>query len=120
MTSVSLGQRYCWFRWSASEGRSLIAKLSDVDIDGRCFAITEGAIWVDDPDRAQLVHLRLHDCAYNLRTGHCLRLELAASHFPRYAPPSAQDPFRDESRSPLRYEIAGGRLGREPAVLPCP
>jgi len=100
------------------EGHSLIAKISDVDIDGRCFAITEGALWVDDPDRAQMVRLRLHECAYNLRAGHCLRLEVAASHFPRYAPPSGRDPFHDERSSLLRYEIVVGGWAGSRLVLP--
>lgn len=101
-----------------AEGHSLIVKLSDVDIDGRCFAITEGAVWLDDPGRAQMVPLRLHECAYNLRAGHCLRLEIAASHYPRYAPPSARDPFHDTGSSLLRYEISVGGWAGSRLVLP--
>lgn len=62
------------------------AKLVDVFPDGRARFITDGIRQISRPDPTEPVAIDLKDVAYRLLPGHRLRLEVAASCFPRYLP----------------------------------
>jgi uncharacterized protein len=64
----------------------LVAKLVDVFPNGRARRFAEGILQLERPDPSQPVEIDLSDVAYRLLPGHRLRLELAASCFPRYMP----------------------------------
>ena len=98
-------------RGSIEPGRQFVAKLSDVFLDGRALRITEGVRTVAAGAAGETATVLLRPCAYRVRAGHSLRLEIAASHFPRYLPGAPGDAWRDLGE-PLPYAITvGGRDG---------
>lgn len=64
----------------------LVAKLVDVFPNGRARRFAEGIREIERPDPSQPIEIDLSDVAYRLLPGHRLRLEIAASCFPRYMP----------------------------------
>lgn len=62
------------------------AKLVDVYPNGRARRICEGVRQLERPDPTEPVQIDLIDIGYRLRPGHQLRLEVAASGFPRWMP----------------------------------
>ncbi|MGI9136754.1 MAG: CocE/NonD family hydrolase, partial [Candidatus Nanopelagicales bacterium] len=64
----------------------VVCKLIDVYPSGRARRIADGACTIATPAPAEPVEFELADIAYRLRPGHRLRLEVAASCFPRYFP----------------------------------
>jgi putative CocE/NonD family hydrolase len=100
--------------------RQFIARLCDVFPDGRVFMITEGALTLPKDAAVGNAVLVLAPCAYRLQPHHCLRLEIAASSFPRYLASCAGDPWADFGES-VEYEltIGGGVATRlDVCVLP--
>jgi putative CocE/NonD family hydrolase len=92
-------------------GRQFVAKLSDVFLDGRALRITEGVRTVAPGDPDDTVLVPLLPCAYRVQAGHSLRLEIAASHFPRYLPGAPVDAWSDLG-DPAPYAIVvGGASG---------
>jgi putative CocE/NonD family hydrolase len=92
---------------AAGAGRQFVAKLSDVFLDGRALRITEGVRTVAAGEPDDTVLLPLLPCAYRVRAGHSLRLEVAASHFPHYLPGAPVDAWTDLG-GPLPYALVGG------------
>jgi predicted acyl esterase len=72
--------------WASAEApvMQIAVKLVDVYPSGRARRIADAAITQGTPNGSTTVELA--DVAYRLRTGHRLRLEVAASCFPRYLP----------------------------------
>jgi predicted acyl esterase len=64
----------------------VVCKLIDVYPNGRARRIADGARTLASSLTAEPVEFELADIAYRLRPGHRLRLEIAASCFPRYFP----------------------------------
>lgn len=106
-----IGSSTLRLRSTVTSGRQFVAKLSDVFPDGRAFRVTEGARTVPHSSSAETVVIAFRPCAYRLRPGHGLRLEIAASHFPRYLPGACANPWTDLGTS-VKYEIVvGGPAG---------
>lgn len=83
----------------------LAVKLCDVDPSGRSVDVVDAVVRRDvTAGRAKAVDVRVGSTAYRFAPGHRLRLTIAASNFPRYAPLPA-------ARLTLRY---GG--ARPPAL----
>ena len=89
---------------------ALVAKLVDVYPGGRARRIAEGAT---RSTPGAPFEVDLGDTGYRLRAGHRLRLEVAASAFPRYLPDAGPglDPWEATSGAISRREIAIGPNG---------
>lgn len=96
---------------TSAAGRQFVAKLTDVYLDGRAFHITSGVANVPAAIDRTEVSVALAPCAYRIEDGHALRLEIAASHFPRYLPAAAADPWLDLGKSTPYDLIVGGSSG---------
>lgn len=83
--------------WVASSARDtdFTAKLVDLEPSGRAMIVQDGiqrARYREgqdrelllEPHRPVLLHIDLDATAYRFAAGHCLRLEIASSNFPRY------------------------------------
>lgn len=96
---------------STGPSMHLVAKLVDVFPTGRARRITEGVCAVEDPDPERTVRVDLGPLGYRLRPGHRLRLEVAASCFPRYLmhPGTAEDPWfaTRTRRNAVRLHVGG-------------
>lgn len=97
---------------------SVVAKLVHVFPDGIARRITEGAarLGAEGEVRSTLVTIDLGPTAYRVPAGHRLRLEIAASHFPRYLPflaPGA-DPWTAEPGQPWEHRL---HLGSQTRLL---
>ena len=68
----------------SSESIDLVAKLADVDLDGRALSVTEGIARVALPRGESLVTIRLADTAWSFAPGHRLRLQLQTGDFPHF------------------------------------
>lgn len=66
-------------------GGQVMAKLCDVYPDGPARRIADGASLVDSRPDGAVTRVELGDSGYRVREGHRLRLEVAASAYPRYA-----------------------------------
>jgi uncharacterized protein len=64
----------------------VIAKMVDVYPSGRARRMAEGARRVVSRGRDEVATVDLGHVGYRLECGHCLRLEIASSAFPRYLP----------------------------------
>ena len=93
----------------------LAAKLVDVFPSGRARRILQGIARVPAGGGATTVDLG--HTGYRLQAGHRLRLEIAASDFPRYLldPGTGEDPWTATVTSPAERTVRIG--GREGAVL---
>ncbi len=90
----------------------LAAKLVDVFPDGRARRILQGIARA--PDGGGRITVDLGHTGYRVRAGHRLRLELAASDFPRYLldPGTDEDPWSAIRTSPVeRAIVVGGSQG---------
>jgi putative CocE/NonD family hydrolase len=89
------------------DGGALCAKLVDVDPAGRARRILQGASMTE---RGRRFEIDLGHTGYRLRPGHRLRLELAASDFPRYLPDAGPglDPWTSETGVRSRREVVLG------------
>lgn len=100
----------------------LMAKLVDVFPTGFAQRIVEGAALVRGPGEAVEVTVELGDAAYRVLPGHRLRLEIAASAYPRYAihPGTDDDWWAGDRMAPAeqRLEIGRGRTRLTLTVLP--
>jgi uncharacterized protein len=94
-------------RSTITGARQFAAKLSDVLPDGRAFRITEGVCTLRQGLVDKNAIISFQPCAYRLRPGHSLRLEIAASHFPRYLPAAPTDPWKDLG-TPATYTLLVG------------
>jgi putative CocE/NonD family hydrolase len=96
----------------AGEGPSmhLMAKLVDVDPNGRSRRILQGGVLVADPVAERAVHVELGHAGYRLAAGHRVRLEVASSDHPRYLwdPGTNEDPWAAEEGVPRRRRVRGG------------
>jgi putative CocE/NonD family hydrolase len=106
---------------AVEHGRQFVVKLSDVFLDGRAFGITEGARTIRGDGRTDAVTVPLRACSYRLRPGHSLRLEIAASHFPRYLPGAPSNPWLSLGEpTTYRLEVGGLNGSRlDLSVMPC-
>ncbi len=97
---------------------SVVAKLVHVYPDGISRRITEGAALVggDGDVPGTPVSVDLGPTAYRLPAGHRLRLEVAASHFPRYLPSLAPgaDAWTAEPAQPWQHRL---HLGNQTRLL---
>ncbi|WP_375003494.1 CocE/NonD family hydrolase [Aeromicrobium sp. CTD01-1L150] len=86
------------------------AKLVDVFPDGHARRITEGVHQLERPDPTEPVVVKLSDIGYRILPGHRLRLEIAASCFPRWMP--VIDPEGDSwtatTGAPVEYQLRVG------------
>lgn len=88
-------------------------KLVDVFPGGRARRITDGCY--TGPATSGPVSLVLPDIAYRLRTGHRLRVEVAASAFPRYLPligESVSESWTAATGRPVTYVLAADGASR--------
>jgi len=96
----------------AGEGPSmhLMAKLVDVDPNGRARRILQGGALVTEPASGRPVRVELGHTGYRLVPGHRLRLELASSDHPRYLwdPGTDEDPWSAEGGVARRRHLRGG------------
>lgn len=92
----------------------VVAKLVDVHPQGRAVRITEGIAVLAGAGAPTPARVDLGDVAYRVRPGHRLRLEVAASCFPRYLPsfgPGA-DPWEALTGRPVEHALlCGGAHG---------
>jgi putative CocE/NonD family hydrolase len=75
-------------------GTQLIIKLMDVDELGASRGILLGAREIDDPAGAATLSIELGHIGYLVQAGHRLRVQIASSCFPLYAPHSGTDEQR--------------------------
>ena len=99
-----------------SAGCHVMAKLSDVYPTGEARRIVDGAIFVPAGGGETRVVVELGHTGYRVRAGHRLRLDVAASAFPRYIlhPGTAQDAWSAARTSVTRI---GLRTGGDASVL---
>lgn len=69
---------------STARSMQLVAKLCDVDVDGYARRLLLGITAVHQPDFDRPVDVNLGDIGFLVEVGHRLRLEVAASCFPRF------------------------------------
>ena len=95
----------------------LAAKLVDVYPSDRARRILQGIALVADPSEGATVALELGHTGYRVRPGHRLRVELAASDFPRYLldPGTGEDPWTATRTTPAERSVRIG--GTEGAAL---
>lgn len=98
---------------------AVVAKLVHVFPDGTARRITEGAarlVTHGDVAPPTVVRVDLGPTAYRIPAGHRLRLEVAASHFPRYLPALATgaDPWSAEPGEPWQHRL---HLGPDTRLL---
>lgn len=88
----------------------LMAKLVDVDPDGRARRVLQGGALVTEPASGRPVRVELGHTGYRLLPGHRLRLELASSDHPRYLwdPGTDEDPWSAEEGVARRRHLRGG------------
>ena len=99
-----------------SAGCHLMAKLSDVHPTGEARRIVDGAILIPSGGGEARVVVDLGHTGYRVRAGHRLRLDVAASAFPRYIvhPGTAQDAW---SATRTRAARIGLRTGPQASML---
>jgi putative CocE/NonD family hydrolase len=88
----------------------VMAKLVDVDPNGRARRILQGGVLVGDPAPGRPARVELGHAGYRLAAGHRLRLEVASSDHPRYLwdPGTDEDPWTAEEGVPRRRRVRGG------------
>ncbi|HEX2316731.1 MAG TPA: CocE/NonD family hydrolase [Thermomonospora sp.] len=86
------------------------AKLLDVAPDGSCHMISRGQGVLTAPDATRLVRIEMTHTGYRLRRGHRLRLHVAGSDYPEFAPnPGTGDnPWTAEHRRVGRQTLWTG------------
>jgi uncharacterized protein len=99
-----------------SAGCHVMAKLSDVYPTGESRRIADGAFLVPSGGGEARVIVDLGHTGYRVRAGHRLRLDVAASAFPRYIlhPGTPQDAWSGARTSATRISV---RTGRDASVL---
>ncbi len=99
---------------SSGPSTHAVAQLVDVAPDGSARRFAEGAALVRDVRHERTIRVDLGHCAYRLRAGHRLRLQLASSCFPRYLlhPGTDDDPW-----TATRYERTEQTLRTDGCVL---
>jgi putative CocE/NonD family hydrolase len=86
---VIAGRPSAAVRLSGPAPGRLVARLADVDADGRSILISAGVI--SPPDAGALHTVGLGPTAYRLRAGHRLRVVLGDADFPRLWPASSRE-----------------------------
>lgn len=69
-----------------------VARLVDVEPDGRAMSVCDGVLRVDLTEDVRRIEVRMSATAYRFESGHRIRLDVAASCFPRFdlaRPPGA-------------------------------
>lgn len=109
----------CLVGSAASSGSCapLFAKLLDVAPDGSARMVARGQILLNVEGGEESFRLELGHVGYRIRSGHRLRLHLAASDFPLYAlcPGTADNPWTWTRGAPTRQWVRTG--GVRPAHL---
>ncbi|MGP4027439.1 CocE/NonD family hydrolase [Actinomadura sp. 3N407] len=110
---------------STAPTTDVYAKLFDVAPDGGCHMISRGQGVLTEPDAKEPVRVEMTHTGYRLRRGHRLRLHIASSDYPEFAPNpgTGENPWTAERRRDSRQTL---RTGPAPAcrlelrVLPGP
>ncbi|PZS07770.1 MAG: hypothetical protein DLM70_03215, partial [Chloroflexi bacterium] len=92
---------------SQNHSAHLVAKLVDIDESGRGLRVLLGARAVTKKEYGKLISVSLGHAGYRFRTGHRIRLELAASCFPFFEvhPGTEEDPWTATSRVPAEMTL---------------
>jgi uncharacterized protein len=99
----------------AAGSTHVVVKLLDVDPEGASRRLLLGATRVENPSREAPFDLDLGHIGYRVRPGHRLRVQIASSCFPLFAPHPGtdEDPWEAETTRPREQTlwIAGERAG---------
>lgn len=98
-------------RWDGP-GTQLIIKLMDVDERGASHRLLLGARQIADASKAATLEIELGHSGYLVRPGHRLRVQIASSCFPLYAPHpgTGNDPWTATTTKQRLQTLAAGSI----------